>query len=217
MNLTLTQSLALQTKQHLDNAYQIEDTCAIHFGGRLRLLGVAVVGLVETAVRLVLFVLGHIAAVFSLYKSQEINQFIKEQTRAGFSSAMISSAGFFSLISPDLFREVSLPKAPNQEGVSQLPPPYNPDAMVLPSAPPEEPVVLIQEVAIEERTTNCIVDLVMLPFKMIAFLFKLTFYCIHWTFQLAVLPIRLALLPFEMCTGASSFQRPIELEYELDL
>lgn len=203
MNLTLSQSLGLQTKQYLDEARQRQNPLAFHFAGRFRLLGTATVGAVEVVVRLALFLLGQIAGVFCLYQSADINRFLMEQTRAGFSAALISSAGFFSLLAPDLFRGISIP-------VTGLNP-----AQPLEREPTRPVRYRALESAIEERVTRLILDVVTLPFKMVAFFFELPFYCIYFAFQISfVLPMRLMLLPFQIFIDALSFQRP-RINFEL--
>ncbi len=227
-SMTLTQSLGLQTKQYLDNAHQRQDAYATHLVGRFRLLGTTVVGAVEVIVRLALFLLGHIAGVFCLYQSNDINQFLKDQARAGFSASIITSAGLFSLLSPNLFRGISFPQEPNQVRRDPALQESNPARVAPLSQEPIRPeeaelqplrhrAVLVRESAIEERCTNLIVDIVTLPFKMVAFFFKLPFYFIYLSFQLGVvLPIRLALLPFQIFIRALSFERP-RVDFELNL
>lgn len=192
MSFTLTQSLGYQTKQSLQTAYAEGDSFNTHIAGRFRLLGTAVVGTVEIIARLACFLLGHIAGIFSLYQSADINQFLKEQIQAGFSASTITSASFFALLSPDIFRNIHFPQ----------------EALEAPEPIPVPRSINRETVAEELRVLALVVDVVRLPFQMVAFFFKLPFYFVYLTFQMAfVLPIRLMLLPLQIFINALNFER----------
>ncbi len=226
MTPTLTQSLGFQTKQYLNDAYQRQDAYDTHLVGRLRLLGTVIVGTVEIITRLVFFLLGHIAGVFCLYQSEEINRFLNEQTQGGFSASVITSASFFSLLAPNLFRNISFPQEFNQGRVQNQartePHPLNQYQERIIETEPlnQEPPPQYRPIAdsgLDRRLTDLIVDIVRLPFEGLAFCFKLPFYCIYLTFQFTfVLPIRLMLLPFQVFVDAFSFERPRQ-NFDLNL
>ncbi|MBX7067685.1 MAG: hypothetical protein K1X28_10695 [Parachlamydiales bacterium] len=193
MTPTLTQSIGYQTKQYLETARDEESLLATHVAGRVRLLATALVGTVEIVARLAFFMLGHVAGIFSLYRSPEINDFLREQIYGGFTASVITSASLFSILSPSLFESIQFPQEEDKE---------------IPEAVMQRRIARALDPE-ERRVARLVADAVSLPFQMVAFCFKVPFYLTYLTFQAAfVLPIRIMMLPFQLFISALTFDRP---------
>ena len=184
---TATQSLGIATKRFVVEAVNDGSIARTHLAGRALPLGTALFGTVEVAARLAMYCVGQVAALFTLYQNDTINNFVADQVRGGFIATIITSASFFSTLSPSIFTTIHLPG----------------EALVARQIEP------IDEAAVERRREAEIVrNLIRLPFQMLALTFQLPFYCIYLGIQLAILPIRIALLPIQLMLCPFKFFAP---------
>lgn len=203
LNPTATQSFGIATKRFLENAENEGNSVKAHLAGRALLLGTALFGTAEAISRFVLYCFGQIAALFTFYQSEPVNAFVQNQVKAGFAATIITSASFFSLLSPSVFTtlqfsEEVLPVRQHE----RIDPPAE-------EVPPVRQYQRIDEMAVERRReAEMIVDVVKLPFQLMALAFQVPFYCVYLSFQLMLLPIRIALLPLQLMLCPFNFLVP---------
>lgn len=187
VNATLTRSAALETVQFIETAERERNSLNLHLVGRVFLLGTALTGIFEVVSRMGLFCIAQVAALLTLYQSEDLNAFIKDQVKISIASTAIAAASLFSLLSPTVFATTQVAEEARHERQIQL----------------------IERMAEENRRqAEIIADAVQLPFQMIGFIFQIPFYFMYLTFQLAILPIRIALLPLQILLCPCTFFAP---------
>jgi hypothetical protein len=189
IHATVTRSLAVDTADFIQQAQQEGNQINLELGGRILLLGTASIGIAEMISRMALFTIAQFVSFFTLFQSDSLNNFTKDQVKLSIAATAITVASLFSLLSPTVFASTQLAEEARHERQIQL----------------------IERMAQENRwQAQIIADAVQIPFAMVGFMFQIPFYFMYLTFQIAILPIRIALLPLQIlfCPCSSFAPRP---------